>query len=107
MAAITLTSSDNGTTHQARPGDDIEVMLPENPTTGFRWQVDRIDGPLHLEGDTYRADPGAQIGGGGTRVFHFRATGPGPAQLALKNWQAWEGERSVVDRFAATLEIGP
>ena len=37
--AVTLTEASNGAAVEIRNGDAIEVMLPENATTGFRWQV--------------------------------------------------------------------
>lgn len=105
MTTVTLTNADSGKSIEARPADEIVVRLGENPTTGYRWQVDRADGPLEQVSDAYSPDPDMQFGSGGTREFRFRASGPGDARLELKHWQAWEGEPSVMERFAADVRI--
>ena len=37
MTQIRLTSHDDGRTIDTRVGDMVIIELPENPTTGFRW----------------------------------------------------------------------
>jgi inhibitor of cysteine peptidase len=101
----TLTTADNGTTIEVHPGDEIIVRLDENPTTGYRWQVDRIDGPLEPIGDSYQMSAPGTIGGGGTHDFRFRATTPGPAHLTLKHLRSWEGDASITERFSATITV--
>ena len=44
MAVVSLTEADNGQSVQVRQGDAIIVRLPENPTTGYRWHIDRASG---------------------------------------------------------------
>jgi inhibitor of cysteine peptidase len=107
MPVVTLTSVDDGKAVGVHPGDELVVRLSENPTTGYRWHIDRADGPLHLETDAYHPAPSVQIGSGGVREFRFRAAAAGSARLELKYWQPWEGERSVVERFAVTFESAP
>ncbi len=100
-----LTRADDGTTVSAHEGDEILVRLAENATTGYRWEIDRSEGPVALVADDYRLAPDVQVGGGGTRELRFRATGPGTARLELKHWQPWEGEPSVADRFRVGVQI--
>src|SRR5262245_6188634 len=101
----TVTAADNGSVIEARAGDEIVVRLPENATTGYRWQIDRIDGPLELAGDSYELSAPGVIGGGGVHEFRFRATATGTARLALKHWRSWEGEGSVTERFSVDVGI--
>ena len=95
----------------ARPGDEVVLLLPENPTTGYRWQIDRSEGAIELIGDGYQAaeqpEPGAQIlfGRGSVREFRFRVGDRGAAHLALRHWQEWEGERSIVATFATDVTV--
>jgi len=100
-----VTASDNGTTITSHLGDTILVRLNENPTTGYRWQIERLDGPLELGEDSFQVSVGALIGSGGTREFRFRSTSVGTAKLELKHWQAWEGELSVTERFTIALTV--
>jgi len=41
VATITLTRADSGTIIEVRTGDTIIVRLDENPTTGYRWAVEK------------------------------------------------------------------
>ena len=101
----TVTAVDNGTTIEVHPGDELVVRLEENPTTGYRWQIDRIDGPLEPAGDSYELSAPGMIGGGGSHEFRFRATGPGTADLTLKHLRSWEGDASITQRFAVTVNV--
>lgn len=103
MSTVTLTKADNGRSIDAGGEDAVALRLPENPTTGFRWQIERIEGSLELVTDTYYPSSDIQFGSGGIREFHFRRTAKGTARLGLKNLQAWEGDRSVTERFEATI----
>jgi inhibitor of cysteine peptidase len=104
MSAISLSVADNGKLIDARVGDELVIRLPENPTTGYRWQVDHAEG-VQLEVDAYEMSPPLQIGSGGVREFRFRAASQGNAQLRLKHFQAWEGEKSISERFALDINI--
>jgi predicted secreted protein len=41
-----LSKADDGRTVATRTGDEIVVRLAENATTGYRWEVERADGPI-------------------------------------------------------------
>ena len=103
MTDLTLTLDDDYRTIELQPGSRITVRLPENPTTGFRWHVDRIEGDVEQLDDSYEPGASPLIGGGGIRQFRFQFQGPGGAEIALKEWQPWEGESSVNNRFRAEL----
>lgn len=110
MPGITLSEANNGQAIEIRRGDVVELQLRENPTTGFRWQVVRADGlveePAAVETHEARApEPHPQIGAGGIRTFRFRARAPGTGRLELKLWREFEGDSSIVDRFASDVTI--
>ncbi|MDQ3681308.1 MAG: protease inhibitor I42 family protein [Actinomycetota bacterium] len=101
MSTQTLSAADNGKTVNVGVGDVIVIRLPENPTTGYRWFLERVDEPLlETEDDSFSLDPNPQIGSGGTRELRFRSKAPGRGAIALKHWQEWSGEQSVTERFA-------
>jgi inhibitor of cysteine peptidase len=106
MTEVRLTEADTGRTLDVGLGDEIVVRLNENPTTGYRWQVERVSGPLEPCGDSFELVPDAQLGTGGVRVLCFRAVSPGSAHLELKHWQAWEGDRSIDRRFMIDVKVG-
>jgi len=109
MATITLTEANDGKAIRVREGDEIVLGLPENATTGYRWHVGRSDGLD--EKDTGEREgpkgPNPQVGGGGTRKFRFVAKSPGSARLELKHWREWEGDKSVIARFAVDITVTP
>lgn len=100
MGKLSITEADKGKTLEVRRDDLIVVRLPENPTTGYRWALDEDQHEiLFLEKSEFSLPKSPKVGGGGTRIFTFRAKRAGTAQIRLKNWRDWEGEASVIDRF--------
>jgi len=106
MKTINLTENDNGSRIEVSTGTSIQISLPENPTTGYRWAIDRMDeGSLTTTAQEYTLGEGSGFGGGGVRRFTFNAIGSGETILALKNWRDWEGEDSAIDRFQVTIVV--
>ena len=105
MVPVTLTQADNGKSVDVRPGSLITIRLSENPTTGYRWAVDNVDSDVVvLESSDYAPAPNAGVGSGGERTFTFQATQAGVAAIHLKLWRDWEGDGSITQRFAATIQ---
>jgi inhibitor of cysteine peptidase len=82
------------------------VSLPENPTTGYQWAVEKSNAetiaPLDSE---YIVAPESAVGAAGIRRFTFELMKAGTYRLELKHWRDWEGDASVTERFAATIEV--
>lgn len=97
-----LTPDDAGAVCRAHVGDEITVVLEENPTTGYRWQPEMDTTRLQLISDEYEG-PQAPVGAGGTRRLTFSGLRPGPAQLHLVKRRAWE--QSAVAEYDVTLDI--
>jgi len=103
MAVVTLTKADNHSSIKAREKDEIVVRLPENPSTGFRWHVERAGGTIELEKDSFELGSDPQFGSGGVREFRFRIRSALPGQIELKHWREWEGEASVNERYVVDI----
>jgi len=102
----TLTRDDGGSRIELRVGDIVMVRLAENPSTGFVWSRESAGGDaLRLVRSEYVVAVDARVGGGGQRSFSFQAVGTGTVELRLKLWREWEGDKSIVDRFAATVRV--
>jgi inhibitor of cysteine peptidase len=106
MNTVKLKKSDTGTTIEVQVGDSVEVRLPENPTTGYRWQAYDIDQSILAQKDVQYEPGGPAIGEGGTRIFRFDVVGPGQSQLQAKLLREWQGDSSIIDRFAAAVKAG-
>ena len=91
MSDIVIGQDDGGRGVTAAVGDRIRIELPENPTTGFRWQVETVDAAvLRLAATDFQPSASAAIGGGGLGVFHFDVIGSGSADLRLELKRSWE-----------------
>ncbi|RDI44474.1 protease inhibitor I42 family protein [Nocardia mexicana] len=76
----------NGTAVTLSSGNELVVALPDNPSTGYRWQVGETDeNVLHQEGEPqFRPNPGDLLGTGpGTSVWAFTAANPGTVRLSM------------------------
>jgi inhibitor of cysteine peptidase len=92
MSEIVVTQGEHGRTVAAAAGDRIKIELPENPTTGFRWQGGADNASvLRLESDDF-IPGGGTVGAGGLRTFRFLAAGSGSADILLELKRAWESQ---------------
>ena len=84
-----LTEADAGREHAAAVGEQLVVRLPENPTTGYRWQLD-APAEVAVEDDGFEPGGSGAPGAAGTRTFRLRATAPGTHHLAATQRRSWE-----------------
>jgi inhibitor of cysteine peptidase len=104
---LNLSEKDNGRSVDLKVGAELEVTLPENATTGYRWAVDHADDIVSLVSSQPVRPSSAALGAGGGASFTFRAERPGTGALALKNGRSWEGDSSVVGRFRVEVNVQP
>ena len=102
----TLTEFDKGKRLKVGQGALIVIKLKENPTTGYRWAIDNVDGQvLQSERAGFDVGKGGGVGGGGERTFSFTSRQTGTATIQLKLRREWEGDRSIIDRFTVIIEV--
>lgn len=80
--------------------------LPENPSTGYHWNIDFYSGDHYLEpvGTYYESsnnDP-MIVGAGGTRYFHFRALNPGQSTI---NFVLYSPSGEEADKMDVNVNI--
>jgi inhibitor of cysteine peptidase len=91
---IELSDANAGSSHQLSQGEELHVRLPENPTTGYRWQFTQTGGgTLRVVED--RFEPGgagtpAAAGASGIRVVRFAAENSGNLTLEATERREWE-----------------
>ena len=79
-----LDESADGREIELAEGQELELTLVENPTTGFRWRVTADGSPAcALVSDEFRAPDEARPGQGGSHVWQFRAVRAGECRIAL------------------------
>ena len=104
---LTLTDQDNGRRVPVRVGDVLKLRLPENASAGYRWAPDTYDSGLLKLATAGANYPAAAPGSGGEAFFQFEVVGAGSGMLTLKYWRDWEGAKSIIQRFALTIEATP
>jgi inhibitor of cysteine peptidase len=106
---MTLTEANDGDVVQVQVREDIELRLPENASTGFRWSVVRsdrlVEQPVETAAPQVPPPQPTQIGAGGIRTFRFHPREAGTGRLELKLWREFEGESSVLKRFAVDVTV--
>ncbi|MDG2306512.1 MAG: protease inhibitor I42 family protein [Candidatus Binatia bacterium] len=72
-------------------GEQFDIRLPANPSTGFRWQVGSIDEKVVRLVDTrYDAKVTDAVGAGGTDIFSFVGVASGRGNIKLVYLRPWE-----------------
>ncbi|GAV45361.1 protease inhibitor I42 family protein [Streptomyces acidiscabies] len=89
---------------QVRAGDDIVVELPENPSTGYLWEITGIEG-LEVTGDDHASAPTGLVGAGGSRVLRLRAEKAGEGRLELVYRRSWEAEGENAGQYALRVTV--
>jgi inhibitor of cysteine peptidase len=101
MAVIAAGEESNGRTLDVRIGDCIELELPDNPTTGYRWRVVTSGEPVcEKTAERFVAD-GSKPGAPGLLRCEFRVLTPGKARIQLDSKRSWS---SAVER-SFTLDV--
>ena len=106
-AMLSLVETDNGRTVDIRRGETVQVSLPENATTGYRWAIDRCDEEFIEVLATEPHYTARGRGAGGEVAFTFHGKKIGTGEIVLKHWRHWEGDSSVTSRFRIRLRVQP
>jgi inhibitor of cysteine peptidase len=95
--------SANGTEVTLHKGETIELHLPENRTTGFRWHLQNRGEPVWaVEAEDFKPG-GTSVGAGGTHSWRIKALATGTAQIELTHARAWEAKSSSAQTFALKI----
>lgn len=99
---LKLTEADGGRTVPVPPGAEVELVLPENPTTGCLWHWPETASVVVAD-QGYRSTSEAVVpGAGALRVLRLRLTGDS-AHLHLWRGQEWEPDTAPDASFDITL----
>jgi predicted secreted protein len=88
----TYTDTDTGAEIELATGDQFELRLPSNPSTGYQWieSPSDIGAFLTLVSQTYQAPETDRVGVAGTEVFRYEATAQGAGILRLEYVRTFE-----------------
>src|SRR5450755_218745 len=95
----------NGRTLDLIVGATLDLVLPENRSTGFRWELSSPGHPVAtVEHDSYEAAAGPP-GRPGRHTWVFRAVEPGEERYQLAYRRSWEGEKPPAQSFSLVLRV--
>jgi len=86
---------DNGGNVTVASGTAITLRLPENPTTGYRWNMTPPDGLAVLK-DDFLAPDTQLVGAGGTHEWVISAEKPGNYTLHAEYRRPWVSSGTIV-----------
>jgi inhibitor of cysteine peptidase len=107
LAANTMKSKENdsGKTVEIVVGDELEIVLPRNPTTGYVWEVSSLDSSiLKLDSSDFVPNTKA-IGSGGLEVIRLHAIAEGSSEVRLIYHRTFERNVPPLKTFSATVTI--
>jgi inhibitor of cysteine peptidase len=102
---VRVGENDSGQEIALRIGQILEIRLPENPTTGFRWRHgSRGEPACVLDGDSFEPMEGPP-GTGGANRWLFRAERVGVSAIELFYERKWEQERKAARIFRLRVSV--
>ncbi len=102
--AAVYTVDDHGTAIVLQAGETFTVVLAGNPTTGYGWQISRIDPAVLAAAEPEYLGDSDMIGAGGMYTFTFTAAGAGESQLELVYLRPWE-QAAPLQTFTMTVTV--
>ena len=100
---IRIDQSQNQQEVVAKPGDRVELSLPENPTTGYRWELKATGDPVcHPEDSSFQAPEGG-VGRGGVRTWRFAVVAVGTAAIELEYRRSFEAGAPPAKTFSVRV----
>jgi inhibitor of cysteine peptidase len=87
-------------------GEPFEISLPENPTTGFRWQMAAAGEPACILVEDHFT-PGRAPGGQGIHCWRFQAAQTGEANIRMLLQRQWVPTAEAARSFALRVRVKP
>ena len=103
----TLNADNAQHTVEISPGEEINLALDENPTTGFRWTVESVSGGLSVLGSDFDAPSDSRRGAGGRRTVRLRAGDGGAGELQLRYDRPGADPSESAKRLRFTFAVKP
>jgi inhibitor of cysteine peptidase len=100
-----LSENDSGKTVEIHADDELELILPAKPTTGYIWEVNALDlNVLELSETNFIASDKA-IGAGGIEIIKFHPITMGKSKVKLIFHRPFEQNIPPLKTFDVTVII--
>jgi inhibitor of cysteine peptidase len=99
-----VSEEDNGKEFPLRVGGALELILPENPTAGFRWSFQsKAERVLKVASD--RFIPGRRLGETGYHHWVIEGAAAGRGELGLIYRRPWASDERPAKTFAIIIPV--
>jgi inhibitor of cysteine peptidase len=106
VSEVLVGPEDSGKRIAVGQGRRVILRLPENPSTGYRWELQSFAGDtLELQADRYQPPAVLSPGAGGFHLFELIARAPGQAFLRLRLTRPWEAETVDAEMFDVAVTV--
>ncbi|MBN1150051.1 protease inhibitor I42 family protein [candidate division WOR-3 bacterium] len=83
----------------------FSIVLPSNPTTGYKWGIDSSkSGFFSLESALFVQNNSGVLGSGGREIFFFQAPEENLSRLSMVYKRDWE-EKPGIDSFVLFFKL--
>jgi inhibitor of cysteine peptidase len=101
-----LQEKDSGRTIKMHTGAILEIVLPGNPTTGYHWEIAKVDARvLGLASEIEYRTASEMLGADGDFIIRFEALNPGSTELLLFYQRPFEIDREPENFFEITVNV--
>jgi inhibitor of cysteine peptidase len=108
FAETVLTEVDNGKTVRLGPQQEVLIVLPSNPTTGYSWEIvgQKEDAAVAVVSKEFKTsvDEPLRAGAGGLELFRLRLLKAGRFTVTFVYRRSWEKEQKPERTFCITME---
>ncbi|MFV3411032.1 protease inhibitor I42 family protein [Pseudomonas nitroreducens] len=105
---VTLEDASDCKPLKLHTGQELVLILPSNPTTGFRWELrNAANGLLRALGPEVYSNPedAGLVGSAGESTWRFRVTAAGEDTLELAYRRPWEAEVAPAQTFVCPILV--
>ena len=95
----------NGSKIKLNMGENFEIILRENPTTGFRWNpVSTGEPACKLLNNSFNVGGGSP-GKGGSHSWQFQAVKEGLGKIEFAYRRPWEQTKPPAQSFTLSIHV--
>jgi inhibitor of cysteine peptidase len=105
---ISINENNHNQQFLIKQGDIVEVCLKANPSTGYRWQIVKIDTfKIKLIDESYTSENNNKdiVGKGGSKIYLFKAINKGSASIEIEYSRPFENDIPPLKEFNFNLSI--
>jgi predicted secreted protein len=102
---VQYTEQTNGREVEVKAGEELEIVLPEVRTAGYRWNIVQNGAPqLQLVQDDSQPNA-ARVGGARQHRWRFGAVAAGASEIKIEYARSWEESAQPARTFILKVRV--